>query len=72
MLDIAPWHEKRVIEDEGRVAGASSAVGGFGRRWEKAQTQTAPTHGFLLDKGTTTTSIEYEVRFAVIRFKQKK
>ncbi|KAI6220001.1 hypothetical protein M3Y99_01628700 [Aphelenchoides fujianensis] len=46
VLDLSPWYEKE------RKMGAP--------KMERVQTQTIPTHGFLLDKPTETGSITYE------------
>lgn len=35
----------------------------LGQKMDKAQTQTIPTHGFLLDKPTETNELSFEVSF---------
>jgi hypothetical protein len=47
VLDIAPWYEKERSF--------------LPMKTDRAQTQTIPTHGFLLDKSNETESITFEV-----------
>ncbi|KAI6184798.1 hypothetical protein M3Y97_00634900 [Aphelenchoides bicaudatus] len=46
VLDVSPWYEKERMF--------------LGQKTEKVQTQTIPTHGFLLDKPTETNDLSFE------------
>lgn len=49
VLEISPWYEKdRVFH---------------GAKMEIAQTQTIPTHGFLLDKPSETDDVTFQVDY---------
>jgi hypothetical protein len=54
VLDISPWYEKERTF--------------LGQKVDRVQTQTIPTHGFLLDKVSETKAVTFEVHLIILLY----